>query len=265
MSFDNPVTQGTKLVIDAIQSPNYVTGTTGWIVKKDGSAEFNNVDVRGRLHVSGDDSAAIDIDVILGGLPAIKFTNIDGSKDFVMDLTGDSVVNNAFSMTAGTLAMPIPGLYFIEEQGLFLCSDTSGGSSAVGVILEGSSPISAYPGPGFLKRTFGFTGVEDWEDISLNDVGGPTVADQPCQYKLFPDGMVRCRGIANTVTSPIPGGTLMFTLPAGYRPTQNCYFPAIFDASGTHGRWLVLTNGQVTLHEAPNDKPSLDSIQFSVI
>lgn len=36
-----------KLSLPAMQSPNYVTGLTGWTIKKDGSAEFNNLTIRG--------------------------------------------------------------------------------------------------------------------------------------------------------------------------------------------------------------------------
>lgn len=36
-----------KLIRAAIQSPNYIPGTTGWTVNKDGSAEFNNLSIRG--------------------------------------------------------------------------------------------------------------------------------------------------------------------------------------------------------------------------
>lgn len=50
-------------IIDAtgISSPNYVSGSTGWSVNKDGGAEFNNVSVRGT--------------VIVGSSPAIDATN----------------------------------------------------------------------------------------------------------------------------------------------------------------------------------------------
>lgn len=51
--FENPVVGGTALRIPAIQSPNYVSGSTGWIIKIDGSAEFNNLAIRGTF--SGSD------------------------------------------------------------------------------------------------------------------------------------------------------------------------------------------------------------------
>jgi hypothetical protein len=47
MSPVNAVVGGTVLRRAAIESPNYVAGSAGWIIKQDGSAEFNNVTIRG--------------------------------------------------------------------------------------------------------------------------------------------------------------------------------------------------------------------------
>lgn len=46
--FADPLVGGDgTLVYPAIKSPNFVTGSTGWTIKKDGSAEFNNLTIRG--------------------------------------------------------------------------------------------------------------------------------------------------------------------------------------------------------------------------
>ena len=45
--FSDPVTAGDDLVIPAIQSPNFVSGVSGWAVFRDGSAQFNDVTVTG--------------------------------------------------------------------------------------------------------------------------------------------------------------------------------------------------------------------------
>lgn len=50
MPFRNPIIGGaSKLIREAIQSPNYVPGTDGWTINRDGSAEFSDVDLRGRF------------------------------------------------------------------------------------------------------------------------------------------------------------------------------------------------------------------------
>ncbi len=43
----NPVVGSTVLRRPAIQSPNFVTGSSGWTINSDGSAEFNNLVIRG--------------------------------------------------------------------------------------------------------------------------------------------------------------------------------------------------------------------------
>lgn len=39
----DPIVGGTALRIPAIQSPDFVTGVSGWIIRQDGSAEFHNI------------------------------------------------------------------------------------------------------------------------------------------------------------------------------------------------------------------------------
>lgn len=54
MTFSNPITGGQgALVRPAIKSPNYVPNVSGWSINKDGSAEFNDVVIRGGTVVSG--------------------------------------------------------------------------------------------------------------------------------------------------------------------------------------------------------------------
>lgn len=62
MSFGNPIVGGQgALVRVQIKSPNYVLNTTGWMIAKDGSAEFNNVVVRGELFVRDADGSYVRI------------------------------------------------------------------------------------------------------------------------------------------------------------------------------------------------------------
>jgi len=45
MPFDDPILGGNVLIRDAIRSPNYLSGTSGWSINADGSAEFTNVQI----------------------------------------------------------------------------------------------------------------------------------------------------------------------------------------------------------------------------
>lgn len=62
MPFDNPITGGQgALVRPRIKSPDYIPGVQGWSINKDGSAEFNNVTVRGELFVTDPDGSYVHI------------------------------------------------------------------------------------------------------------------------------------------------------------------------------------------------------------
>lgn len=53
IEFENPLTAGTVLVREQIQSQNYVAGSDGWVIKANGDAEFNSIVIRGGTVVSG--------------------------------------------------------------------------------------------------------------------------------------------------------------------------------------------------------------------
>lgn len=48
--FGNPTVGGIALRKPAIRSPNYVAGSAGWTINIDGSAEFNNLTIRGTFN-----------------------------------------------------------------------------------------------------------------------------------------------------------------------------------------------------------------------
>lgn len=61
MPFKNSLLAGTALIRSAINSPNYVPGVSGWSINKDGSAEFFDVDIRGRLATGAAPDAYVEL------------------------------------------------------------------------------------------------------------------------------------------------------------------------------------------------------------
>jgi hypothetical protein len=49
LAFSNPIVAGLDLLIEAIQSPNFVSGSSGWKIAKDGTVEFNSAEIRGTI------------------------------------------------------------------------------------------------------------------------------------------------------------------------------------------------------------------------
>lgn len=110
MGFQNPIVGGTALRIPAIQSPDYSPGVAGWIIKIDGSAEFNNLTIRGEF--IGNDFIINSSGIFLyGGTPALgnltgSWTSAAGVDDFgnayqsgLSLYASDGVIN--FSVSGG--------------------------------------------------------------------------------------------------------------------------------------------------------------------
>lgn len=53
MPFSNPIVGGTALIRPAINSPNFVSGATGWSINRNGTAEFSGATIRGELQLGG--------------------------------------------------------------------------------------------------------------------------------------------------------------------------------------------------------------------
>jgi len=97
MSFNNPIVgSGNQLVRNAIQSRNFVTGLSGWIIRRDGSAEFNGDVVinNGELFIQDPDGSYVrilDENPGDGAVILIRPANISGSTiDPAQLITGSS-------------------------------------------------------------------------------------------------------------------------------------------------------------------------------
>lgn len=91
MSFNNPVVGGEngELIRASIKSPGFLTLVQGWIIRRDGSAEFNNILIRGGAIVGG------SITVGPAGMPQVVIDS-DASSGFVEFPTNDPAeVNTA--------------------------------------------------------------------------------------------------------------------------------------------------------------------------
>jgi hypothetical protein len=125
VDFQDELAGGTILVRPALQSPNYVAGSAGWAIKVDGSAEFNNVTIRGAtvaggqaLYYNGAPAAGNLIVSISGAAGADTFGNayVKGigaygaaGQIIAKDAAGDTATLAGTIPTSGTLAA-MPGL-----------------------------------------------------------------------------------------------------------------------------------------------------------
>lgn len=100
MAFENPVVGGEngELIRPSIQSPDYVAGVSGWTINRDGSAEFNDITIRGGAIVGG----SITIgptgmpQVVIDSTAAegrIRFPTNDSDESSIAEIVG--AINNS--------------------------------------------------------------------------------------------------------------------------------------------------------------------------
>jgi hypothetical protein len=102
VSFRNPIVAGNVLVRNAIQSPNYLPGSAGWIIRRDGSAEFSNAIFRGSVDISGSNNLLMYTSTPAAGDLVIALAPNAGADTFGNAYPqGLSIMNGAQSLALG--------------------------------------------------------------------------------------------------------------------------------------------------------------------
>lgn len=251
MAFDNPIVAGNVLIREAVRSPNYVPGTSGWSINRDGSAEFADVDIRGTLespnyvpgvsgwHLDNDGSAELQDLImrgtwrvqntasgdayieggILGNIPYVKWTGLTGftDKSYLMQM-GDA--SGVVRMRSGVEPHSSQAtINYVADKGIAMQASPGGAS----VLFDNDR--------GYLQAGSWAPWVpEVWNNITpaqfkngYHNQGGAWYSAGYCKY---PDGTVALRGLINcsgTLASRA-SGTVTATLPVGYRPSGDCIF-----------------------------------------
>ena len=104
------ITGGDTLRIPALQSPNYAAGVSGWIIKGDGTVEFNSGTFRGSItsgtspgqHIVINNAVTGDaVDVYNSGNQLVySINNLGVAQSYVAGtLDGSSMLNGTFAIT----------------------------------------------------------------------------------------------------------------------------------------------------------------------
>lgn len=133
MTFSNPIVGGVTLIRPAIQSPDYIAGSSGWSINKDGSAEFNDVTIRGdgngdALIVGPDNGPQVQVGSTASSGYIQLPTNrpIEGSvAEILAGVLNQGAVNEAASLQI--LGPTVVGA--ADRARLFLNSQNNDGSS----------------------------------------------------------------------------------------------------------------------------------------
>lgn len=242
MTFNNSILSGTTLAREDIRSEGFAAGVSGWIVERDGDAEFNSIVVRGSVTSVG----------------AIYTANIfDGRINIFLNSDPDQVTE----WSPGALIFnPIDG-----SSGLMLDYDEP---DAIGFRVTGGDPQGVFfdrASKFFYKtKSAGTYTKEDWTQATL--AANWVHLGEPVKYKLFPDGTVRLRGGAHYNPGVPADGTVVFNLPAGYRPVHNSLYPIPFWGSNVVGRTFIGSGaGDVQTFGAPTQEIAFDSVAFGTV
>lgn len=154
--FTNPIVGGTTLIRPAIQSPNYVVATSGWSINIDGSAEFNNVVIRGTLNVTGPSTLGGTLTmtggacILTAASPAQRISICSTPQNriqFFSGLAGEvtpAYIQVTTSGTQGILGITSPDFGLGSFAMQFMADGTNGASAQIN-----------WSGGGFMSMGFG--------------------------------------------------------------------------------------------------------------
>jgi hypothetical protein len=274
----NPIVGGGgALVYPSIHSPNFLTGISGWTVKKDGSAEFDNLTIRGTFNGT---------DFILNNAGMFFYSSAPAAGNLIASIAavngtdgfGNIYFGGGFCAYSGNTAGSVYSL--MKSGNLFMGLVSDAGAGSIGSINALTSPSQmqlASPAPFAVtddivlatgQYLFAATDSqgrtkETWHAMPLaaqwaNAGAGFT----QCQYRLVgsPPKLVEIIGTptftANGTTGLISGAAVSTALPAAYRPA-NLGGPVTMAITGGTGSTIsagktpdirVTTGGVVTVN-----------------
>lgn len=274
--FKSPIAGGQgALLIPAIKSPDYAPGVAGWTVNRDGSAELNNVTVRGTVIAGTFQGTNFVINpagaFFYSGAPAAG--NLTAS---VAPSSGTDGFGNRYlgGMATYTYAAGVPVnatqhsgsgiLYYawagsswgITQAHVAIGTGTNLELSATGGVksispftadtLDVIGPVTATGGDP-TDRTLITTDAWNVPGALANGWANAGGGLASLQYSLLPSDAVHLIGVISPAAST---STAFYTLPAGYRPAVSQDMPVGFHTATGAGQGAFLrvnTAGQCSI------------------
>lgn len=229
----NPAFGSTVLRIPAEQSPNFVTGVSGWFIGQDGHIEANDATIRGTITAGEFDGT----DFIINSDGAFYYSGTPAAGNLIASnapAAGTDTFGNVYN--AGVQSyIPGIGAAGLAAGKLNLYQWTGSAWSAYGgLVADGTAlDVNNTNGGGVKIPNGPFTstgGTTASPTIVTTDSGtlvssfgtgwaASGSAVNGVWFLLLPDGMVYC-AIDVKTSSATPGGTIC-TIPAAYVPNTN--------------------------------------------
>lgn len=229
--FDEQITAGTVLVREAIQSPDYVPGVSGWQININGNAEFSSGTFRGTISassfVTGTSGRRIEINVA-DSQAMVFYDNSDNAILMIGDQSGavtsydSAFAGNAINLVGAQLQFLWSGgggiytpMAFMENNAssVFLNTQLAGGvafdavHAALSWIIPGSNTLESWRTPAYSSA--------NWLDSSTfngSTTWGPLRFRRDSEDNIHFSGCFKAGAVAPSLT--------IMTLPVGLRPTR---------------------------------------------
>jgi len=239
----NPLVGGINLRIPAIQSPNYVAGVSGWSVRIDGSAEFNNLTIRGQFEgtdfVINSSGAFFYSGTPAAGNLTASITNAAGTdaetNAYLAGFTTYGTVGGVLTAvqingstlrwsTAATEAGPWAGASEIQQDGLGNLILASMFGATLGTVVNDQLVVQ-----NIVPYQPGTSSPETWHALGSMSAGWS--ASGHAQYRISAEGELWLSFKDIVPGTTVADGTVIWSaangLPASYRPANNrrilCY------------------------------------------
>jgi hypothetical protein len=204
--YKDPLTADTVLVRGAIQSPNYVPGVSGWIVRQNGSAEFQNLIARGTIVANQIKTSDVQTD------PRLWINNpaygVDGPNSIVLfkeDQNDATPFKQLARVTANKFSGQNPGLILspwgesgdVDLVEMQLVAGTPG--TGAGAVIQLASPDAVAI----------FSGGQTNGENGLTNNTFPVLDTH--NFQLLGPAMCNNNTALTTANQSIPGTDITFT------------------------------------------------------
>lgn len=218
-----------QLIITALSSPNYVPGVSGWIIKKDGSVEFNIGVFRGTIIISPTGSPAV---LIYSGPPAlgnliIALSGFDGTDSFGNKFwTGLTFIHGASaSGSLGRLNFGMNDATAADHGQLLSYVDLSSKSH---VNLSGPGGIGSAVNLDLSSDLTTILGGPNQNQLVINDFGGGVSLQALQVLTLLGLNQGIQFGQVGSLISAIQGGSFTASFSAANSASGTLTFPNAF-------------------------------------
>lgn len=175
----------TAKIAQQIQSTNYASGSAGWMINKNGSAEFNNVTVRGAVYASsGKFKGTVEATAFVGDvasmsvIPESSFPNQSGTASRSVTKTYKDSSSSSLSKTVYVMIPYYLAYYTYSQSGrINVTININGNSKTIGIERGASTPqmsdVAVHCVSGITAQTVTVTVTESYTNTSTGALRRP--------------------------------------------------------------------------------------------